>query len=67
MENELEYLQKIKKQLLDACIDMPGIGRDTHGNQINILHINSDAWHDIFKTDEYNKLKEDGKATSKPG
>ena len=60
MENELEYLQKIKNQLLTFG-DM-GISLDDAIGQINKLVIKSDDWHDIFKTDEYNKLKENGKA-----
>ena len=65
MENELEYLQKIKEQLMDACIDGMKIDM-SWGTQINVLYITSDTWHDIFKTDEFNKLKENGKATNKP-
>ena len=55
--NELEFLHSIKKRLLDACIDGAKVG-NVNGKQINILEIRSDAWHRIFKTDEYNELKE---------
>ena len=58
MENELEYLQKIKEQLLTFG-DM-GISLDDAIGQINKLVIKSDDWHKIFKTDEFNKLKENG-------
>ena len=54
--NELEFLHSIKKRLLDACIDGAKVG-NVNGKQINILEIRSDAWHRIFKTDEYNEAK----------
>jgi len=56
MRKELEYLNEIKVRLLSACIDGVKITSDGKGNQINILEIRSDAWHRIFKTDEFNKL-----------
>ena len=61
MENELEYLQKIKEQLLSDGELIVDILMSDY-----TLKISPERWHDIFKTDEFNKLKENGKATNKP-
>ena len=50
--NELELLNKIKEQLLDKG-EMFVTPNDTYK-----LIISAENWHEIFKTDEYNELKE---------
>ena len=55
MINELELLNKIKEQLLsngEFFVKSNSFKREYR------LEISSDDWHEIFKTDEYNELKE---------
>jgi hypothetical protein len=53
MKNELEFLNKIKEQLLsDGELIVDRLMGDY------TLKISPERWHDIFKTDEYNKLKQ---------
>jgi hypothetical protein len=49
---ELELLNKIKKQLLEKG-DM-FVSKQTGNYQ---LFISPEDWHEIFKTEEYNKTK----------
>lgn len=55
---ELEYLDKLKRKLLDNCVDVPKVSITAGGSQTIVLEIFSDVWHRIFKTVEYNKTKE---------
>ena len=55
---ELEYLDKLKRKLLDNCVDVPRVSKTAGGSQTIVLEIFSDVWHRIFKTEEYNKTKE---------
>ena len=58
--NELELLNKIKEQLISNREMVVST------NGMYILHIHQEDWHRIFKTDEYNELKEPPKNPNPP-
>ena len=51
---ELKLLNKVKNELLRVG-EMKV--RSWSPKQINILEINSDDWHRIFKTEEFNEIE----------
>ena len=68
MKNELELLNKIKKQLLSKgeIFSTPNATYKHTQNATYKLIISADNWHEIFKTDEYNELKQPPKNQDPP-